>query len=201
MSTAKALQHALVLMLLPPLSATNVSRASNATPRVGGPPVNGLQVTLSVQPRPATSRTPDFRLEFCNVGSDDLILKLGMMLANGRKQFPTAVVLNIADSDGVRRRFDLIGPPGVAGRIDPFVLALPVGATFSIPLDLSKYWPSASKEYDYRFKPGNYWIAAEFMGKSVSEREANLDSKNVSLFPYWEGTATSNELRFKIPAK
>ena len=161
-------------------------------------PVKGLQLVLSIEK--GESETPHFRLEFLNVGQTDLILNLGSMLANGRKQYAYAVILKITDSQGVHRQFDLIGPGGggVEGRIDPFVVPLPGGATFSIPLELNKYWPTASQEWEYKFKPGTYWIAAEFLGKGVSEREANLDAKYVSLFPYWEGTVQSNELRFKV---
>lgn len=195
MQTAKKSKRALLLLLVAsavlPLSARR-----GVDPQAA--PVNGIQLLMFPEPEGKSSKTHRFKVEFRNIGQNDLILKLGIMLANGRRQYPTAVILNITDSQGIHRRFDLIGPPGVAGRIDPFVLPLPVGGTFSIPVDLDKYWASASKDFDYKLPPGAYWIEAQFMGKSVSEREANLDSKNVSLFPYWEGIVDSNELRFEI---
>jgi hypothetical protein len=195
MLTAKKLQHILLSLLVVlccfGISATDVDRP--------GAPVNGIAMLLTRVAECAGSNIPCFRLEFRNVGENDLILNLGMMLANGRKQYPSAVVLNITDAQGTHRRFDLIGPSGIAGRVDPYVLPLPVGGRFSVPVGLSKYFAAASKEYNYKFTPGSYWIEAEFLGKSVSERQANLDSKNVALFPYWEGVADSNELRFEIP--
>jgi hypothetical protein len=194
METARRFQYVLLsLLFLSPrlgVSAMDVDRP--------GPPVNGIALLLTRAPECGRSKAPCFRLEFRNVSENDLLLKLGIMLANGRKQYPSAVVLNITDAHGTHRRFDLIGPSGVAGRIDPFVLALPVDGRFSIAIDLSKYFAAASKEYDYKFTPGSCWIEAEFLGKSVSDQEANLDSKNVALFPYWEGIADSNELHFEI---
>ena len=194
MQSAKGFRYFLLSLLIV-FSCSSISATDIDSP---GAPVNGIALLLTRGAECASSRIPCFRVEFRNVGENDLILKLGMMLANGRKQYPSAVALNITDAQGIHRRFDLIGPAGIAGRVDPFALVLPVGARFSIPLDLSKYFAAASREYDYKFPPGNYWIEAEFLGKSVSERDANLDSKNVALFPYWEGIVDSNELLFAI---
>jgi hypothetical protein len=194
MQTAKRIQYALLTLLV----ASSCSTISATDVDQPGAAVNGIVLLLTRMTECASSRTPCFRVEFRNVGESDLILKLGMTLANGKKQYPSAVVLNITDAQGTHRRFDLIGPAGIAGRIDPFMLPLPVGGRFSIPIDLSKYFAAASKEYDYKFVPGRYWIEAEFLGKSVSEQDANLDSKNVALFHYWEGIVDSNETRFEI---
>ena len=83
--------------------------------------------------------------------------------------------------------------------MDPFVLPIPIGATFSIPVDLDKYWAAESKEFDYILKPGTYSLEAQFTGRSVSQQEANLDVKGIALMPYWKGTATSNRLQFEVP--
>jgi hypothetical protein len=39
------------------------------------------------------SKVPKFRVELQNAGEDDLILNLGITLANGRKQYPKDIVL------------------------------------------------------------------------------------------------------------
>jgi hypothetical protein len=72
--------------------------------------------------------------------------------------------------------------------VDTFVLPLPVGATFSIPVDLDKYFSAASREYDYKLTPGTYSLEAQFTGERVS-RDVDL-----LLGSYWEGTLTSNQL-------
>jgi hypothetical protein len=83
--------------------------------------------------------------------------------------------------------------------VDPLVVPLPVGAVFSIPVNLDRYWAVASAEFDYKPKPGSYALEAQFTGKGVSQQGANLDLPGIALMPYWQGTVTSNLLRFDIP--
>ncbi|MFY9803413.1 MAG: hypothetical protein WA211_09780 [Candidatus Acidiferrales bacterium] len=170
--------------------------------QASGEAVSGLQMTI-YRERAASvpGKAPKFRIELRDAGENDLVLNLGMMLANGRKQYPDAVVLILTDAQAKSRRLDLIGPGGIAGRVDPFVLPLPAGATFSIPVELDKYWAAESKDFDYKLKPGAYTLEAQFTGKGVSQQEANLDVKGIALMPYWTGTVTSNRLRFEIPNK
>jgi hypothetical protein len=149
----------------------------------------------------APSNTPKFRVELRNAGQNDLVVNLGMMLANGKRQYPNAVALTLTDAQGKSRRLDLREPAMIAGRVDPFVVPIPVGATFSIPVNLDGYWPAASKEFDYKLKPGTYSLEAQFTGRSVSQQEANLDVKGIALMPYWTETVTSNQLRFEVSSQ
>jgi hypothetical protein len=143
-------------------------------------------------------KVPKFRVELQNAGEDDLILNLGLTLANGRKQYPKDIILIITDSQGKARRFDLRGPAYVAGRMDPLIVPLPVGSTFSIAVDLDKYWAAASKEFEYKLKPGTYFLEAQLSGRGLTQQEANLDVKGLALMPYWTGSITSNRLRFEV---
>jgi len=178
------------------------SAALKPSPQVWGEAVSGLQMTIYLdQAQGVQPKTPKFRVELRNAGKNDLILNLGIMLANGKQQYPNAVVLTLTDAQGRPRRLDLRGPAAIAGRADPFVLPVPVGATFSIPVDLDKYWPATSKEFDYKLKPGTYSLEAQLTGRGVSQQEANLDAKGIALMPYWKGTATSSQLRFEVPSQ
>jgi len=168
-------------------------------PQASSQPSRELEVTMHLD---ATghiqSDLPKFRMELQNVGKRDLVLKLGITLSNRSKQYPDALVLMIIDPQGKARQFDLIGPAGVAGRLDPLILPLPVGSTFSLPVDLGKYWAAQSKEFEYKFQRGTYSIQARFTGKAVTQQEANLDVKGIALMPYWTGTVTSNQLPFEV---
>ena len=144
------------------------------------------------------SKAPKFRVELQNAGQDDLILNLGITLANGRKQYPKDIVLLLTDSQGKARRFELREPAYIAGRVDPLIVPLPVGSTFSIPVDLEKYWAAASKEFEYKLKPGMYFLEAQFTGRGLTQSEANLDVKGLALMPYWTGSITSNRLQFEF---
>lgn len=146
-------------------------------------------------------KIPKFRVELQNAGEDDLILNLGITLANGRKQYPKDIVLILTDSQGNARRFDLKGPACIAGRVESLIVPLPVGSTFSIPLDLESYWVEASNEFAYKWKPGTYFLEAQFSGRGLTQQEANLDVKELALMPYWAGSVTSNRLQFEFAGK
>jgi len=175
------------------------SFALNLTPHNSDGTNRGLEMDVHLDPTNVSqSKVPKFRVELRNAGEDDLILNLGIMLANGSKQYPKDIILIITDSEGKSRRFDLREPGLIAGRLDPLIVPLPVGSTFSIPVDLDKYWPAASNEFEYKLKPGTYSLEAKFSGRAVTQQEANLDVKGIALMPYWIGTITSNRLRFEF---
>lgn len=139
------------------------SAAIKPNPQTWGDLVGGLQMAIRLdQAEGAQSKAPKLRVELRNAGENDLILNLGMMLANGKKQYPNAVALTLTDAQGKSRRLDLREPWYIAGRLHPLVLPIPAGAAFSIPVDLDKYSAAASKEFDYKLKPGNYSLAAQF---------------------------------------
>ena len=174
--------------------------ALTALAQGGGAPVSGLELALSVdQSNAVPSKIPKFRIEFRNVGADDLILNVGIMLANGKKQYPNAVALMLTDSQQRSRVLVLREPGFIAGRMDPWVLPLSVGSTFSIPVDLDKYWAAPTHEFDYKLRPGAYSLQAQFTGKRVTQ--TNLDTKGIALMPYWEGTIASNQVRFEVPSQ
>lgn len=146
-------------------------------------------------------RVPKFRVDLRNAGKNDLILNLGIMLGNGRKQYPKDIILIVTDSQGKARRFDLIEPGVIAGRRDPLIVPLPSGSNFSIPVDLDKYWAAASGESDHKLKAGTYFLEAQFDGRGVTQQEANLDVKGIATMPYWIGSITSNRLRFEVSGR
>jgi hypothetical protein len=143
----------------------------------------------------AESEGSKFRVELRNAGENDLILNLGMMLANGREQYLEKVVLTLTDAEGKSRRLvDVRGPWAIGGRVDPLVVPLGVGCTFTVPVDLHNYMYLAgeAKKYDVVLNPGIYSVEARFVGEGVSQGAA------AELMPYWIGSLTSNQLRFEV---
>jgi hypothetical protein len=179
------------------LSGSTVGKQSSAPN--WGEAVDGLQMSIYAETasRPG-SNPPKFRVEFRNTGESDLILRLGVMLANGKRQYPNAVVLSLTDATGTSRQLNLREPFAVAGRLDPFILPMPVGASFSFSVDLDNYWAANSGEFGYKLKPGSYSIQAQLTGKSVSQQDANLDVKGIALIPYWQGAVSSKQLPFNV---
>jgi hypothetical protein len=164
-----------------------------ADPLNWGEEVNGLRMRIYPDHSgdPPTSM-PSFRVELLNSGESDFVLNLGLMLANGNKQYPTKIVLIVTDAADKSRQFSLIEPGGIAGRVDALVVPLPAGSSFSIPVRLGKYWAAASMEFDYKFKAGTYYIEAQLMGTDAG-------GFAIPAMPYWKGTIVSNRLRFDVP--
>ena len=80
-----------------------------------------------------------------------------------------AIVLTLRDTHGKSRPLQLREPFTVAGQVDPLVLPLPAGATFSIPVDFDKYLVMPRpEESDFRLQAGTYTLEAQFTGKGVS---------------------------------
>ena len=154
-----------VVLVASLLMLGGLSAALKPSVKTWGKAVSGLQMTIYLDhAEGAPSKAPKFRVELRNAGQNDLVVNLGMMLANGKRQYPNAVALTLTDAQGKSRRLDLREPAMIAGRVDPFVVPIPVDATFSIPVNLDAYWPAASKEgFDYKLKPGNYSLEAQFI--------------------------------------
>lgn len=193
------------VMLAPAVAMT---LGAQPAPQAWGEPVQGLQMSISQtenatvsinQTKDVQSKVPKFRIDLRNTGETDLILNVGMMLANGRNQYVDAIFLTLTDALGKSRQFALRGPGLIAGRVDPLIVPLPVGAGFSLPVDIDNYWAAASKEYDYKLAAGTYSIEAQFTGLSVGRRDTNLDVQGIALMPYWNGTVRSNSLQFEVP--
>jgi hypothetical protein len=174
--------------------------AQTAGERNSGEAVNGLQMAIRLDSRAGTrSGVPGFRIDLHNAGPSDFVLNLGVMLANGKRQFANALVLTLTDALGKSRQLNLREPYVVFGRLDPLVLPLPVGSTFSVPVELNNYWAAASQEFDYKLMPGTHTIRVQFTGNGVSP--VNADVQGLSLMPYWTGTLISNQLRFEVAGR
>jgi RNA polymerase sigma factor (sigma-70 family) len=158
---------------------------------VWGKPLNGLRLGLC---RAAPKEDGKLRLLVVleNVSAADLTVKLGLMLANGKTQLPTAVRFLVTGGDG-QERLVRRTPPGVAGRVDPFVVPLSSGNRYSISCDLD--------QWDERPPPGRYRVRAEFVGAAVTRQEVNLDTTGLALMTYWAGTISSAALPVTLPAK
>jgi hypothetical protein len=195
-----------------------------------GQPENGLQLSLlSAHGSPASSTHSRFRVEIQNVGSNDLLLKLGGMLANGRKQYPNALSLLITNPEGKTIECGFPGPFAVGGWAGPFIVPLPAGASFVLPVDLENWtqsWTSCFAPLTYiplNLAAGKYTLRARYTaeiqkddgfaagagqivasvprasGAPASTGEIHWAGQ--ILLPVWIGAATSNPLTFEMPPR
>jgi hypothetical protein len=160
--------------------------------------VSSVDLTLLLASTPAPTL---FRVELRNTGTRDRVLNLGIELANGAKQYPNAVDYTLSTPDGQVLHLEPIEPAFIAGRVDPLIVPLPAGATFSFLIDLEKYAAPKEKIWKVHLAPGRYTLQAEYTGRAVSESQANLDVKGIALMHYWVGTVAATPLEFTVPAE
>jgi hypothetical protein len=90
-----------------------------------------------------------FRVELRNGRQHDLLLNLGIMNRNGGHQYPNAISLILEDAQGQPQRLELKKSFQVSdARKAGLFLPLPVGATFSFPVDLDNYWAPNTLQFE-----------------------------------------------------
>jgi hypothetical protein len=167
------------------------------------------QLTLRRPPKPPSSIAPTlllastgtpalFRVEIHNPDNQDLTLNLGIELANGTRQYPNAMSFKLTTPDGRILHLEPVGPHIIAGRVDPMIVPLPAGATFSFLVDLNEYFAPKEKALHLTFPSGSYTLQAEYSGKATPLGQTNSDVSEIALMNYWVGTSTSAPLAFTI---
>jgi hypothetical protein len=154
-----------------------------------GTPVDGIALCLS----PAGGFNAS--LEVRNVGPSDAVLNLGVILANGAHQYPTAITLELIDEKSRRLHAKLAEPTGViGGRIDPLIVPLLSGAACNFPIHLSNMvWHESGQIEAFEPDPKNHYaLQARFTGRNVGTDEAAPDVKGITLLHFWMGTVVSN---------
>jgi hypothetical protein len=180
------------LILAASLSSVLIVSSADASRRSQGPPdcgsaVAGLQMCL-------TSTGPNLQLALRNVGDRDVTLNLGIMLGNGKAQLPNNISLNFTDARGKTRLFKFADKryPGVAGRIDDYVVPLRAGSTYTLQLTLDQFWCYETKEFSIPLVPGKNLLTAQFEGSGA--KADNLDMPAIKFMNFWVGKVESNTL-------
>jgi hypothetical protein len=159
-----------------------------------GPAVNQLRIGIGV-----VSNSSDIWVCFENVSETDIVINLGITLANGKTHFPTALALTVTDSEGKTNRFRYAPPAaGIAGRVDPFVVPLPARAVYQIRCPLKSFIQNDPSKWPGSMTPGRYRLAVGFVGKPVNKTETNSDMAGLSLMPYLSGEVSSGESLISI---
>lgn len=181
--------------------------------QIWGSRSNGLQMAISLVKLPdLTQRETEFYVAFRNVGDasilgidgkpdpvvyeQDYMLNLGVMLGNGRVQLPQAIRLILTDAQGKKRELNFSdkGYPGVAGRVDDFIVPLRFGSVYVLRLELDQFWCPDTKEFQLNLPKGRYRIFAEYESMGI----ASATSPPIPALPYWKGTLRSNEMEFEV---
>lgn len=161
--------------------------------------LDGLRIAISQvnQLEDNNYDRPRFNIALQNIGKKDLVLNLGIMLANGKEQYSSAVILIFTDPNGKRREFhNNIGRhPGIAGRVDPFIVPLAIGCTYILRTDFDNYWSLSPKGLSVPLPKGHYRVAVVFNGKAATFKQTGVYTQGL----YWNGTIKSKEILFESP--
>ena len=133
-----------------------------------------------------------------NVSTNSLVLNIGTMLANGKIQLPTAIKLQVTDSQGGVHDLKYISS-GAIGRVDPFVVPLSAGSMYWLRCASDDFAELSSSKSLGHLQPGEYHLTVIFTGRSVEKQTANADLVGLSLMPYWTGTLSSGVGTFSLP--
>ena len=174
------------------LLGTLDSSAADEEVALHGKAVGGIRIRLALPAAERGEKPPSQCLVTIeNVGDSDLNVKLGISLANGKSHHPDALRF-LAVSKGKKARTLIYAAlPGVAGRVDPYVVPLPAGSSYTLRCKFEKYADSESGERidltakDYRF-------AAELVGAPITDTP--MDVQGLALVPCWRGKVLSNEI-------
>ncbi len=156
-----------------------------------------LGMAISATKPKFMDETPVFHVTLENAGDKDVMLNLGMMLANGKVLLPDAIHLILIDSAGKSRELHFSDRryPGVAGRIDDYAVPLRVGSAYTLRLSLDNFWCPKMKGR-LKLKPGEYRVRSEFVGKGA--QSVNGDMEGIRLMNFWQGTLQSDVTIFRI---
>lgn len=197
------LLRTIVLMSLVAATLTVGIAANEPQSLQDGSPLNaeeevaGLKMSIHAS---APESTDSLRLHvtFENVSDKDTVLNLGMMLANGKVHLPDAVRLILTNASGQSRELHFSNKkyPGIAGRVDDYLVPLRSGSAYTIKLSLKDYWCPKSNEFTLALKSERYRVHAEFKGNSA--QHLNGDTEGLKVMPFWSGKSKSNVAEFQI---
>ncbi len=129
-----------------------------------------------------------FRFTLENVGSEPTAVVIGSILGNDKKYLPNGLQFTLRRSGVPDTEFDWFDPsvPGVAGRIDPWLVPLPVDASYSVAV-------SIPKGLQYLFStPADIRVRLTTQGVG----KPNLDLQGLQLIHVWVGALTSDWIPF-----
>jgi hypothetical protein len=165
---------------------------------VEGAAFKGLRLGLNfIVTESGGKRQRHCNLVLQNVGDTDLNVWLGFSLANGKSHHPSAVRL-FARSKGHKTQTLIYPSLVVSERVDPFVLPLLAGSSYTMPCPFYAYVDSeAGERIDLTSK--DYWISSELTGEAITK--TNQDLQGLALMTFWEGKVRSNEVQLPFSKK
>jgi hypothetical protein len=149
-------------------------------------PQPNIVLTLDCGERP-----DEVVLSIRNSGEVDTAVLLGIVIANGRWHVPRELMVELkrAGSPDIEQLV-YRSPAGIAGRIDHWIVGLPVRSTFTLTLRPTDFVSISST-------PGLATpseLRARLTGRAITS-DLNPDMTGLQAWRLWTGTVTSNSVQ------
>jgi hypothetical protein len=146
-------------------------------------PANGKHVTVSIR----------------KMTSGNALVLLGLILGNG-DFIPSNIHLLVTDAANKSTEFEVAGPPGIAARIFPYVVALPQGAAYQLELDLNDFVNTRQGVRLDALHPGACKISALLRVDRTALGEVKKNPLVSSrALRAWSGEIRSKEIDWQLP--
>jgi hypothetical protein len=138
--------------------------------------------------------TRSLTVRFENVGTEDTAIVVGITLANGRRYIMDGLTLQVKgdQSSGVESwRISHHYSPNVAGRMDDWIVPLPIGGAFDLKLDASQLWSEQFNRLE-----GFPLNARVSLRLPLRAPNPGMDVRGLGLLRVWTGNGVlaSNEI-------
>jgi hypothetical protein len=151
------------------------------------PPPAALSLVLS-----CGEQSSEVTLSIRNADQADTAVLIGIALANGRWYQPRELVMELIRS-GSPEVEELLynGATNIAGRMDHWVIALPAGATYALTLRAAEFVSTSAT----RTVAPPEELKVRLTGRPITS-DLNVDMTGMKAWRLWDGSVTSNALRF-----
>jgi len=137
-----------------------------------------------------------FRLTLQNVSPSPTAVVIGTVLANDRKYLLQHVVLKVKREGAADTRLEYFDPsvPGIAGRMDPWLVTLPPDSSYSITVPAKHFGLRPTNAPETFSTPA--YVQLQLTTQEMST--PNSDVQGLRLIHVWIGTLSSNWIQ--VPA-
>lgn len=148
----------------------------------------GLEATCRAA---SGSNQTEFHIVLRNDSGADTTVVVGFALGNGHAYFPVGVSVRSTTPAGEEKfSYSPVPPVRVGGRLDPWLVPLPTGATYSFSVPTTHFWNLESGYIDQRERTVRVVLKARPVTSSAME--------GMRLWKVWIGELASTPI--KLPA-
>jgi len=109
---------------------------AEASPWSWGAAEKELRMGVAADQNAQGAHSSEILIRLENIGGKDANINLGIILGNGQVYYSNALYLLITNSSGETHKLIYFPPATIIGRMDPFVVPIPVGYSYELRCSL-----------------------------------------------------------------